>query len=84
MLLYWFAAQQQISAIRRQKSGLFYLKFSAEFKVLISKSNRKCPKTAKTKIIWKKTKMRVFRGLRVKTQAKTGRGAPKEGSFVIF
>ena len=29
--LYWFAAQQQTRTIRRQKIGLFYLKFNAEF-----------------------------------------------------
>ena len=29
--LCWFAAQQQTSACRRQKSGLFYLEFSADF-----------------------------------------------------
>ena len=32
--LYWFAAQQQISTIRRQKSTLFYVKFRAEFNEL--------------------------------------------------
>ena len=30
ILLYLFAAQQQISTFRRQKIGLFYLKFSAK------------------------------------------------------
>ena len=29
--LFWFAAQQQTSAFRRQKFGLFYPKFGAEF-----------------------------------------------------
>ena len=29
--LYWFAAQQQTNLFRRQKFGLVYLKFSAEF-----------------------------------------------------
>ena len=29
--LYWFAAQQQTSALRRQKIGLLYVKLSAEF-----------------------------------------------------
>ena len=33
-LLYWFAAQQQTSTFKRQKFGLFYLKFSAEFNEL--------------------------------------------------
>ena len=28
--MYWFVAQQQSSAFRRQKDDLFYLKFSAE------------------------------------------------------
>ena len=34
ILLYWFAAQQQTSTLRRQKIGLFYLKFNAEFNEL--------------------------------------------------
>ena len=44
--LYWFAAQQQTSTLRRQKIGLFYAKFNAEFNgsVFFSKSNRKWPK----------------------------------------
>ena len=29
--LYWFAAQQQISTLRRQETGILYVKFSAEF-----------------------------------------------------
>ena len=29
--LYWFAAHQQTSTLRRQKTGSFYVKFSAEF-----------------------------------------------------
>ena len=34
--LYWFAAQQQqqTNSFRRQKFGLFYLEFSAEFNEL--------------------------------------------------
>ena len=32
--LYWFAAQQQTNAFRRQKVGLFYPEFSAEFNEL--------------------------------------------------
>ena len=31
ILLYWFAAQQQTSTLRRQKIGFFYMKFSAAF-----------------------------------------------------
>ena len=30
IFLYWFAAQQQIGTLRRQKFGLFYVEFSAE------------------------------------------------------
>ena len=29
--MYWFAAQQQTSTLRRQKISFFYVKFSAEF-----------------------------------------------------
>ena len=29
--LYWFAAQQRTSTLRRQKIGFFYVKFSTEF-----------------------------------------------------
>ena len=32
--LYWFAVQQQISTLRRQNFGFFYVKFSAEFNEL--------------------------------------------------
>ena len=32
--LYWFAAQQQTSTLRRQKVGFFYVKFNAEFNEL--------------------------------------------------
>ena len=32
--LHWFAAQQQTTTIRRQKRGLLYVKFSAEFNEL--------------------------------------------------
>ena len=32
--LYWFAAQQQTSTFRRQKSGLFYQKFGVEINEL--------------------------------------------------
>ena len=32
--LYWFAAQQQLSTVRRQNSALFYVKFNAEFNEL--------------------------------------------------
>ena len=31
ILLYWSTAQKQTSTFRRQKFGLFYLEFSAEF-----------------------------------------------------
>ena len=34
MLLCWFAAQQQTKTVRRQKFGLFYVKFNAEFNKL--------------------------------------------------
>ena len=34
ILLYWFAAQQQTSTLRRQKIGLLYVKFHAEFNEL--------------------------------------------------
>ena len=34
ILLYWFAAQQQISTFRRKTFDLLYLKFSAEFNEL--------------------------------------------------
>ena len=36
ILLHWFAAQQQTSILRRQRIGLFYVKFSAEFNELIT------------------------------------------------
>ena len=32
--LYWFAEQQQTSALRRQKSGSIYSKFSVEWSEL--------------------------------------------------
>ena len=34
ILLYWFAAQQQTGTLRRQKIGLLYVKFNAEFNEL--------------------------------------------------
>ena len=34
ILLYWFAAQQQISTFRQKTFDLLYLKFSAEFNEL--------------------------------------------------
>ena len=33
--LYWFAAQQQTSTLRRQKYDWFYLKFNAQSKEII-------------------------------------------------
>ena len=56
ILLYWFAAPQQTSACRRQQSGSFYSKFSAEFNeaILASKANRKWSKNCKDQRMFEK------------------------------
>ena len=47
--LYWFAAQQQASTLRRQKTGLLYVKFNAEINELslFLKKKKKQQKVAK-------------------------------------
>ena len=56
ILLQYFAAQQQASTFRRQKLGLFFLKFSAEFNKLsfkFKKQQESDQKMAKTEIVQK-------------------------------
>ena len=57
--LYWFAAQQQASTLRRQKTGLLYVKFNAEINELSlffkkkKKATESGQKMAKTKVVCK-------------------------------
>ena len=54
ILLYWFAAQQQTSTLRRQKISLFDAKFSADFNELKSfllKATGSRQKMAQTKVV---------------------------------
>ena len=58
ILLYLFAAQQQTIPLRRQKCGLFYVTFSAEFNELslfFLKATLSGRKMAKIKVVWKNT-----------------------------
>ena len=58
--LYWFVAQQQTSALTRQKFGFFYAKFSAKFNEIsiFLKATGRGQKMAKTKVVQKNTKRR--------------------------
>ena len=56
--LYWFAAQQQTSALRPEKYGCFYVKFSAEFNRFGLKTKESCHKMAKTKVVRETAKWR--------------------------
>ena len=58
IFLYWFAAQQQISALRPEKYGCFYVKFSAEFNGFGLKTKESCHKMAKTKVVRETAKWR--------------------------
>ena len=54
--LYWFAAQQETKALKRQKSGFFYEKLRAQFNEIspfFLKASGKTRKTAKTKVVQK-------------------------------
>ena len=60
-MLYWFAAQQQASTLRRQKISLFDRKFSADFNELKSfllKATGSGQKMAQTKVVRKNTNWR--------------------------
>ena len=56
--LYWFAVQQQTSTLRRQKIGLFYAKFNAEFNGSVFFSTGSGQKMAKTKVVQKNANRR--------------------------
>ena len=60
ILLYWFAVQQQTCTLRRQKFGLLYVKFSAEFieLSLFLKAIGTGQKMAKTKAVRKNANRR--------------------------
>ena len=52
--LYWFAAQLQISTLRRQQVGLFDMKFNAELNKIQSlflKATGSSQKMTKTKVV---------------------------------
>ena len=52
--LYWFDAQQQISTLRPQNCGCFYVKFSTESNGLglfLKKTRESCQKMAITKVV---------------------------------
>ena len=54
ILLYWFAAQLQISTLRRQQVGLFDMKFNAELNKIQSlflKATGSSQKMTKTKVV---------------------------------
>ena len=79
ILLYWFVAQQQTSTLIRQKFGLLYAKFSAEFNeigLFFLKATGRSWKMAKTKVIRTNANKR-----RLETE---GCAAPKKRSFVFF
>ena len=52
--LYWFAAQQQTSTLRRQKIDFFDVKFNANFNelsIFFLKATGRCQKVARTKVV---------------------------------
>ena len=63
-LLYWFAAWQQTGTLRRQKIGLFYVKFNAEFNEikLFLKATGSSQKMTEIKVVPKKRQLASFGG----------------------
>ena len=60
-MLYWFAAQQQISTIKKKKIGLFDVKFSEDFNELLSflvKTTGSGQKMAETTVVQKNANWR--------------------------
>ena len=63
-LLYWFAAQQHTSTLKRQKSGLFHAKYSKEFNEtshFFLKASEKDWKMANTKVVQENTNSRLMK-----------------------
>ena len=60
ILLYWFAALQQTSTLRRQKIGSLYVKFNAEFNEikLFLKATGSGQKMTKTGVVRKNANWR--------------------------
>ena len=56
--LHWFAVQQQISTLKRQKFGWFYVKFSAEFNELSLFFQKQQEVAKETEVVWKNANRR--------------------------
>ena len=83
--LYWLAAQQQFSILRRQRSSSIYSKFSVEFTELtpsLQNSHKEAWKLQKPKND-REMEIYLFRNLRVKARLKNLQKYLKP-SFVVF